>query len=40
MMAAPIYDEEGQACCPECGEPLYRSLADVHYCQLCEIAYP
>lgn len=39
-MRDPVYDAEGQACCPECGEPLYRSPADMLICKLCEIAYP
>lgn len=39
-MGEPIYNDEGEACCAVCGEPLYRGLADVPYCKLCEIAYP
>ena len=35
-MSKATYDEEGQARCGECGELLSRSLADEHYCKLCE----
>ena len=39
-MSMPIYNEDGEPCCEDCGEILKRSLADVLYCQLCEVAYP
>ena len=38
-MSEPIVDETGQALCAHCGEPLTRTLADVHLCELCERAY-
>ena len=39
-MTDPIYTDEGDPCCAECGVILHRSLADVLSCQLCEVAYP
>lgn len=40
-MSEVVYDESGQACCPECGEPLALSLdGDHRICKLCEVAYP
>ena len=38
-MADPTYDEDGEAHCPECVEPLHRGLEDVLLYEDCGIAY-